>query len=47
VEAAKALMPFEHQKKGEGGKKDAQADAAKQAANKFATPKAPGLKRVK
>jgi phage terminase small subunit len=47
VEAAKALMPFEHQKKGEGGKKDAQADAAKQAANKFATPRAPGLKRVK
>jgi phage terminase small subunit len=47
VEAAKALMPFEHQKKGEGGKKEAQADAAKQAGNKFGTPRAPGLKRVK
>lgn len=47
VEAAKALMPFEHQKKGEGGKKESQAEAAKKAANKFATPAAPGIRRVK
>ena len=47
VEAAKALMPFVHARKGEGGKKDAASDAAKKAANKFATPPAPSLKRVK
>lgn len=47
VEAAKALMPFEHERKGEGGKKQAKDDAAKQAANKFATPPAPGIRRVK
>ena len=47
IDAAKAMLPFKHQKLGEGGKKDAQADAAKKAANKFGTPAAPGLKRVK
>ena len=47
VEAAKALMPFVHVRKGEGGKKEASAEAARKAANKFATPAAPGLKRVK
>lgn len=47
VEAAKALMPFEHERKGEGGKKQAKDEAAKQAANKFATPPAPGIRRVK
>lgn len=47
VEAAKALLPFMHAKKGEGGKKEASAEAAAKAANKFATPPAPGLKRVK
>jgi phage terminase small subunit len=31
IDAAKALMPFEFAKKGEGGKKEQQADAAKQA----------------
>lgn len=31
-DAAKALMPFIHQRKGEGGKKDAAKDAAAQAA---------------
>jgi phage terminase small subunit len=41
------MLPFKHQKLGEGGKKDAQADAAKKAANKFGTPAPPGLKRVK
>ena len=28
ADAAKSLMPFMHQKKGEGGKKEQQADAA-------------------
>lgn len=32
VDAAKALMPYKHQKLGEGGKKDAKHDAAKTAA---------------
>ena len=35
VDAAKALMPFMHQKLGEGGRKDAKAEAAKKAASKF------------
>ncbi|CAD6536324.1 hypothetical protein LMG27952_03134 [Paraburkholderia hiiakae] len=35
VTAAQTLMPFFHQKLGEGGKKDAQAEAAKKAASKF------------
>lgn len=47
ADVAKALMPFKHQKLGEGGKKDQKNDAAKAAANKFSTPPAPGLKRVK
>jgi phage terminase small subunit len=47
IDAAKALLPYEHPRIGEGGKKDAKADAAKKAANKFGTPAAPGLKRVK
>jgi phage terminase small subunit len=42
VDAAKALMPFVHAKIGEGGKKDAQQDAAKKAAaGKFASAAAP------
>ena len=42
IDAAKALMPFEFAKKGEGGKKQQQADAAKQAgAGRF------GLRAVK
>lgn len=46
VDAAKALMPFMHQKVGEGGKKDEQADKAKKAgAGKFAAA-APPLKLV-
>lgn len=28
-DAAKAMLPYMHQKKGEGGKKDAKAEAAK------------------
>jgi phage terminase small subunit len=46
IDAAKALMPFTHSKLGEGGKKDAAADAAKKAANKF-TSTPPPLKVVK
>lgn len=47
TDAAKALMPFEHQKLGEGGKKDAKNEAAKKvAAGRFATA-APPLTRVK
>jgi phage terminase small subunit len=47
IDAAKAMLPFKHQKLGEGGKKDAKSDAAARAANKFGTPPPPGLKRVK
>lgn len=40
TDAAKALMPFVHQRKGEGGKKEQQHDAAKKVASRFA-PSAP------
>ena len=44
VDAAKALMPFEHQKMGEGGKKEAKQDAAKKAGGgKFAAAAPPRL----
>lgn len=45
IDAAKALMPFEHQKLGEGGKKQTKMDAAKKAAGggKFASGSAPKL----
>lgn len=42
-DAAKAMLPYIHQKKGEGGKKDAKGAAAKNAANKFAVPAPPKL----
>lgn len=42
-DAAKAMLPYMHQKKGEGGKKDAKAEAAKKAANKFAIQQPPKL----
>nr|WP_309578220.1 terminase small subunit [Scandinavium hiltneri] len=42
-DAAKAMLPYLHQKKGEGGKKDAKGAAAKNAANKFAVPAPPKL----
>ncbi|QIU89327.1 terminase small subunit [Yokenella regensburgei] len=42
-DAAKAMLPYMHQKKGEGGKKDAKAEAAKKAANKFAVQPPPRL----
>lgn len=37
------MLPYMHQKKGEGGKKDAKAEAAKKAANKFAIQQPPKL----
>ena len=43
VDAAKALMPFVHQKLGEGGKKEQQAEAAKRVASKFAAAMPPKL----
>jgi phage terminase small subunit len=44
ADAAKALMPFMHNKLGEGGKKDQQQDAAKKiAGGKFAAAAPPRL----
>ena len=44
ADAAKALMPFMHNKLGEGGKKDQQQDAAKKVAGgKFAAAAPPRL----
>lgn len=43
VDAAKALMPFIHQKKGESGKKEDQAAAAKKVASRFASAAPPKL----
>lgn len=43
VDAAKAMAPFVHAKKGEGGKKAAKKDAADQVASKFGPPRAPRL----
>lgn len=40
VDAAKALMPFVHQRKGEGGKKEAKQEEAQKVASRFA-PSAP------
>ena len=45
VRAASATLPFLYAKKGEGGKKDEKADAAKKAASKFGVP-SPPLKLV-
>ena len=48
MEAAKALLPFKHQKLGEQGKKSAKQDAAAQAAGgRFATRPAPGSPQLK
>jgi len=40
IDAAKAMLPFKHQKLGEGGKKDQKQEAAQKAASRFgrATP---------
>lgn len=44
VDAAKAMMPYTHQKLAEGGKKDAKQDAAKKAAGgRFAAAAPPKL----
>jgi phage terminase small subunit len=43
VDAAKALMPFVHAKLGDVGKKAVRGDAAKEAANKFASTPPPPL----
>jgi phage terminase small subunit len=44
MDAAKTLMPFKHPKVGEGGKKDAQKDAAKKAGGgRFASTAPPKL----
>lgn len=43
IDAAKALMPFEHQKLGEGGKKDQKQEAAKKVSSRFARSAPPKL----
>lgn len=43
VDAAKALMPFVHTKKGEGGKKDQRNEDAKKVAGRFSQAAAPRL----
>lgn len=43
IDAAKALMPFMHQRIGESGKKEEQAEKAKKVASKFATATPPKL----
>jgi len=45
-EAAKALMPFVHQKKGESGKKEVDAENAKKIASRFSAVAAPKLVAV-
>lgn len=48
VDAAKALMPFMHQRKGETGKKEEkQTEAEKAAAGMYSTGKPPPLRSVK
>ncbi|HWT21649.1 MAG TPA: hypothetical protein VN280_22330 [Variovorax sp.] len=43
LQAASLAAPYVHAKKGEGGKKDAKADAAKKVASKFSPTAAPKL----
>lgn len=43
VDAAKALMPYIHQRKGEGGKKDAKQEAAEKVSGRFGPPSPPKL----
>ena len=43
VDAAKALMPFVHQKLGEGGKKEERQEAAKKVAGRFSQASPPKL----
>lgn len=46
IDAAKALMPFEHQKLGEGGKKEQKQADAQKVASKFAAGAPPKLAAV-
>lgn len=46
LDAAKALMPFVHQKMGEGGKKEQRHAAAQKVANRFAPAEPPKLAAV-
>lgn len=43
IDAAKALMPFVHQRMGEGGKKEERNEAAKKVASRFAAAAPPKL----
>nr|WP_255368581.1 terminase small subunit [Polaromonas sp. OV174] len=43
IDAAKALMPFMHQKLGEGGKKEQRNEAAKKVAGRFSAAEPPKL----
>lgn len=43
VDAAKALMPFVHQKKGEGGKKEQKQEEAEKVAGRFGAAAPPRL----
>lgn len=47
VRAAIAAVQYTHPKKGEGGKKEEKADAAKEAGKKFASSPPPPLRAVK
>jgi phage terminase small subunit len=47
ADVAKALMPFKHQKLGEGGTKDQKNEDAKKVASRFAAAAPPQLKAVK
>jgi len=47
IQAAVALLPFEHQKRGEAGKKEQQADAAEVAATGRFAPAAPPSRQLK
>lgn len=46
IDAAKALMPFVHQKMGEGGKKEQRQDAAQKVASRFPSAAPPKLAAV-
>lgn len=47
ADVAKAMLPFKHQKLGEGGKKDQKNENAKKVASRFAAAAPPQLKAVK
>lgn len=43
IRAAQALLPFQHQRLGEGGKKEAKKDAAKEVSKRFTSAAPPKL----